>query len=93
MRQREKTIGLDAEGPPTRNVLPLSLPPRGLSRVEAARYIGVSPSLFDAMVKEGAMPGPKRIHARVVWDRVRLDACFSAIPDGEEDAPNVWHSA
>ncbi len=32
--------------------------PRGLSRVEAAHYIGVSPSLFDAMVKDGRMPQP-----------------------------------
>ena len=26
------------------DILPLSLPPRGLSRTEAAAYIGVSPS-------------------------------------------------
>jgi hypothetical protein len=48
------------------HVLPPSLPPRGLSRVEAARYIGVSPSLFDEMVKDGRMPPPKPINARKV---------------------------
>jgi predicted DNA-binding transcriptional regulator AlpA len=51
------------------NVLPGSLPPRGLSRVQAAAYIGVSPSLFDAMVKDGRMPKPTRINTRAVWDR------------------------
>lgn len=64
-----------------RDVLPLSLPPRGLSRVEAAAYIGVSPSLFDLMVRDRRMPPAKRINARVVWDRLRLDAAFVDLPD------------
>lgn len=38
--------------------------PRGLSRVRAALYVGVSPSLFDPMVKDGRMPRPKRINNR-----------------------------
>src|SRR6516225_4773854 len=54
--------------------------PRGLSRVEAAVYVGVSPSLFDAMVKDGRMPQPKRINSRTVWDRRRLDDAFEALP-------------
>ena len=33
-------------------VLPVSLPPRGLSRVEAAAYVGVSPSLFNEMMRD-----------------------------------------
>src|SRR5690242_17745827 len=37
-------------------VLPASLPPRGLSRVQAAAYVGVSPVLFDELVKDGRMP-------------------------------------
>lgn len=41
--------------------LPPSLPPRGLSRAQAAAYIGVSPSLFDEMVQDGRMPKPTRI--------------------------------
>lgn len=64
-----------------RNITPLPFPPRGLSRVEAAQYIGVSPTLFDQMVADGRMPKPKRINARVVWDRSQLDAAFSALPD------------
>ena len=63
--------------------LPPSLPPRGLSRKESAAYIGVSPSLFDEMVKDGRMPRPKRINSRTVWDRKKLDAAFEAILDDE----------
>src|SRR5262252_2990104 len=53
--------------------LPPSLPPRGLSRSEAAAYLGISASLFDELVKDGRMPPPKRINSRTVWDRKRLD--------------------
>ena len=31
------------------NVLPQSLAPRGLSREQAAAYVGISPSLFDML--------------------------------------------
>jgi len=60
---------------------------RGLSREEAAEYVGVSPSLFDAMVKDYRMPAAKRINARTVWDRRQLDAAFTALPnaDGASD--------
>ena len=67
--------------------LPPSLPPRGLSRVQAAEYIGVSPSTFDKMVAEGEMPPPKRIRGRVIWDRKALDCAFDAFDDGGE---NPW---
>ncbi|MFG1203123.1 hypothetical protein V5F29_12110 [Xanthobacter aminoxidans] len=59
----------------------ISLPPRGLSRVIAAAYIGVSPSLFDDLVADGRMPKPKLINARHVWDRLRIDAAFEALPE------------
>jgi predicted DNA-binding transcriptional regulator AlpA len=71
-----------------KNVLPPSLPPRGLSRVEAAQYIGVSPSLFDQMVEDGRMPKPKPINARKVWDRLRLDQAFESLPDTGGDGGN-----
>lgn len=75
------------------DVLPLSCPPRGLSRVEAAAYVGVSLSMFDAMVTDGRMPKPKHINSRRIFDRHALDAAFAALPDGEEaDAPNPWHN-
>jgi predicted DNA-binding transcriptional regulator AlpA len=72
-----------------KNVLPQCLPPRGLSREEAAAYVGVSGSLFDALVKDRRMPPAKRINARTVWDRLQLDAAFDALPSN--DAPdNPW---
>lgn len=57
-----------------------SYPPRGLSREEAARYIGVGPTLFDEMVSDGRMPKPKRANSRVLWDRVAIDIAFSELP-------------
>jgi predicted DNA-binding transcriptional regulator AlpA len=75
------------------DVLPKSLAPRGLSRMQAAAYIGVSPSLFDEMVKDGRMPQPMRINARAVWDRVKLDEAFAALSDGGSDGSNdPWGS-
>jgi predicted DNA-binding transcriptional regulator AlpA len=64
--------------------------PRGLSRVEAATYVGVSPSLFDEMVKDRRMPKPKRINSRTVWDRKRLDEAFEALPDDGDSDGNPW---
>ena len=64
--------------------------PRGLSREEAARYVGVGVSLFDEMVADGRMPKPKSINRRIVWDRFALDAHFSDLPDATS---NAWDSA
>jgi predicted DNA-binding transcriptional regulator AlpA len=69
--------------------LPVSLAPRGLSRVRAAEYIGVSVTEFDQMVVDGRMPRPKRIDGRLVWDRVKLDAAFDALDDDAEQR-NEW---
>lgn len=76
--------------PERENVLPRSLAPRGLSRVQAAAYIGVSPSLFDEMVKDGRMPKPMHINARTVWDRLKLDEAFAALSDSEKDGDDPW---
>ena len=71
------------------NILPTSLPPRGLSRVQSAAYIGVSPTLFDQMVEDGRMPQPTRINARTVWDRLKLDEAFAALSD-DGDGRDPW---
>lgn len=73
-------------------VLPASLPPRGLARLQAAAYVGVGASKFDEMVTDGRMPKPKRIDGRVIWDRKRLDEAFDALPDeGAAAGPsNDW---
>jgi len=72
------------------SVLPPSLPPLGLSRAQAAEFIGVSVTLFDQMVADGRMPRPKRINSRTVWDRLRLAEAFALLPDGEEGNANPW---
>ncbi len=72
------------------DVLPKSLAPRGLSRIQAAAYIGVSPSLFDEMVKDGRMPKATRINARTVWNRMKLDEAFAALSDGNKDGDDPW---
>ena len=73
------------------NVLPPSLAPRGLSRVQAAAYVGVSPSLFDEMVKDERMPKPMRINSRTVWDRVKLDEAFAALSDSDKGGDDPWN--
>lgn len=64
--------------------LPLSdvrpVPRRGLSREEAAMYVGVSPVKFDELVCDGRMPPPRRIDGRRVWDLRDLDVAFDALP-------------
>jgi len=72
------------------SLLPSSLPPRGLSRPQAAEYVGVGTTKFDEMVADGRMPKPKRIDSRNVWDRVKLDAAFAAIDDDGAPATNDW---
>jgi excisionase family DNA binding protein len=66
---------------------PNTLLPRGLSRTEAAEYIGISPSKFDELVKAGTMPVPKEIGARRVWDRHAIDAAFDDLPSADETNP------
>jgi predicted DNA-binding transcriptional regulator AlpA len=71
-------------------------PPRGLSREEAARWVGISASLFDQMVKDGRMPGPKLINSRVVWDRFRVDQAFHDLPEKapkDDAAGDDWSTA
>ena len=72
------------------DVLPKSLPPLGINRVEAAAFIGVSPSKFDEMVEDGRMPKPKKIDGRVVWPVKRLTQAFEALPDDGSGKPNPW---
>lgn len=72
------------------HVLPPSLAPRGLSRLEAAEYVGVGPTLFDEMVKDGRMPRPKPINSRTVWDLRAIDRAFDLLPGDGDDAGGEW---
>jgi len=72
---------------PKRRLSEMPLHPRGLSRAVAAFYVGISPSLFDEMVKVGRMPEPKQINSRLVWDRQELDEAFDALPNRNDRNP------
>lgn len=68
---------------------PAIIPPDrriGLSRIEAAEYIGVSPTLFDQMVDDGRMPRPKMAGARRIWSRPALELAFANLPESAGSA-------
>ncbi|MGE8130636.1 helix-turn-helix transcriptional regulator [Methylobacterium sp. NPDC080182] len=67
--------------PPGRTTIPFA--PKGLSRQEVARYVGVSTTTFDEMVRERLMPRPKLVGTRVLWDRTQVDLFFEALPERE----------
>lgn len=54
-------------------------PRRGLRRVEAAAYVGLSPSKFDELVQDGRIPPPFAIDGCRVWDIHELDEAFDAL--------------
>jgi excisionase family DNA binding protein len=65
----------------------LAYPPRGMSRDEASRYIGVGNTKFDEMVSDGRMPHPKRVDGRVIWDRLKIEAAFTDLPEEKKVNP------
>lgn len=70
--------------------LPASLPPRLLSRGQAAEYWGVSASFFDGLVADGIAPQPKVLRSRRAWDLYELDKAISALPSRSGHAEDVW---
>lgn len=73
----------------------VGLAPIGLSREEAAAFIGVGASKFDQMVDDGRMPKPKVVDGRRVWSRLSVAKAFAALPDeaGEVESDDVWARA
>ena len=74
------------------------LAPRGLSREQSAAYIGFGTTKFDEMVRDGRMPPPKRVDARIVWDRLALDLAFEALGEEQQEddrakAKRAWDEA
>jgi predicted DNA-binding transcriptional regulator AlpA len=67
-----------------------SCPRRGLSRVDASLYVGISPAKFDQMVADGRMPNARRIDGRKVWDVRELDLCFDDLPHADSTLGNSW---
>ncbi len=57
---------------------------QSLNRIEAARYVGVSPTRFDQLVREKLMPAAKRVGVRRISDVRALDPAFDTFPT--EDA-------
>ena len=70
--------------PSTQHRIERPIPRRGLSRGEAAMYIGISASKFDELVRDHRMPGPKRIDGRKIWDVRQLDLAFDSLPDDND---------
>jgi len=65
---------------------------RGLSRIEAADYVGIGETKFDEMVRDGRMPKPKRIDGRKIWDVWALNTSFEALPSDGNASNNPWDS-
>jgi predicted DNA-binding transcriptional regulator AlpA len=59
--------------------LPFGVMPRGLSRAQAAEYIGMSPTKFDELVGDGQMPKPARCGRRLLWDRRQINRALDAL--------------
>ena len=64
------------------------VPRRGLSRIEAAQYVGIGATKFDELVADGRMPTPRQLDGRKIWDVVELDLAFDALP--KENPTNSW---
>jgi predicted DNA-binding transcriptional regulator AlpA len=54
--------------------------------------VGVSPTLFDELVKDGRMPQPIRLNSRVLWDRFQLDQAFAALSDDANGGTDPWRT-
>jgi hypothetical protein len=66
------------------------VPRRGLSRIEAAMYIGISPSKFDELRKDGRIGPARVIDGRKIWDLRDLDLAFEALPMEANDPAEDW---
>jgi predicted DNA-binding transcriptional regulator AlpA len=66
---------------------------RGLPRPDAAEYLGISPSKFSCLVRDGRLPSPRMIDCKKVWDRKELDEFFEALPFDNAHDPNEWDNA
>ena len=63
---------------------------RGLSKLEAAAYIGVGKTKFDDLVASHRMPSPRLADSRAIWDVRELDDYFDKLPKKGEAQKNIW---
>jgi hypothetical protein len=69
-----------------------SLPRRGLSREEAAMYLGIGAGTFDEMRLNGQIEPPRLIKGRKLWDIRELDMAFDALPREHDILLSAsWH--
>jgi len=66
---------------------------RGLSRLSAAAYIGISPSKFDELRRANRIPPPKVLDGRLVFTVERLDEFIDALPDENQADNDNWTAA
>jgi predicted DNA-binding transcriptional regulator AlpA len=69
------------------------VPRRGLSRDEAAIYVGIGATLFDSLVAGGQMPKPFRIGNRVLWDVRKIDLHFDELSRDDDTGKSSWEDA
>ena len=72
------------------STLPISLPPFGVNRGQAAQLVGVGTAKFDEMVTDGLMPKAIHIGARRVWNVDAIKQSFRALDGANNDEASEW---
>ena len=66
------------------------MPRRGLSKPEAAKYVGVGVTKFEDLVASKRMPSPLMADTKLIWDVRELDDFFDRLPVKGGNQRNVW---
>jgi predicted DNA-binding transcriptional regulator AlpA len=69
------------------------VPRIALNRTELALAIGVSVNTVDVMVKEGALPAPRRWHTRKLWLVSEVEAYMFEWPAEASQVDDEWRAA
>ena len=65
-----------------------------LRRSEVAKRLGVGPTTLWKLVKEGAIPAPRKLGAKIaVWNADELDAAVAALPMTRTKEPTMLAKA
>jgi excisionase family DNA binding protein len=88
-----KSEFLTAAPRPRTRTLERPTPRRGLTRVEAAMYLGISPSKFDELRHSGQIGPAKIIGSRLLFDVYLLDEYFDALPEEVNQVTEEWQVA